>query len=219
MSPPRPVRAIAFDMDGLLLDSETLFRDALFDVADARGIDFPQELFLSMVGLPGATNRVQVSAHFGASFDYDDFILGVKARFRVLAPNRLTLKPGADALINASRNAGLPVALVTSSGRETAEYQLDLFGLFSKFDAVVAGGEAARGKPWPDPYLEAARRLEIDPVHCLAFEDSHNGVRAAHAAGMMTVMVPDLLPPTDEIAALCAAVIPTLEHAMIWVRP
>lgn len=219
MSPPRPVRAVAFDMDGLLLDSEALFRDALFDVADARGLNFPQDLFLSMVGLPGATNRVQVSAHFGEGFDYDDFILGVKARFRVLMPERLTLKPGADDLVAASRAAGLPVALVTSSGRETAEFQLEPFGLLAQFDAIVAGGEAARGKPWPDPYLEAARRLDIDPVHCLAFEDSHNGVRAAHAAGMMTVMVPDLLPPTDEIAALCTAVMPSLEHAMGWVRP
>jgi beta-phosphoglucomutase-like phosphatase (HAD superfamily) len=79
-----------------------------------------------------------------------------------------------------------------------------------RFHAVIAAGDYARGKPHPDPFLTAARRLGVAPADCLALEDSHNGVRAAAAAGMMTVMVPDLLPATPEMRALTVAVVDSL---------
>jgi beta-phosphoglucomutase-like phosphatase (HAD superfamily) len=85
-------------------------------------------------------------------------------------------------------------------------------GILPRFDAVVAAGDYPRGKPNPDPFLTAAGRLGAAPEDCLALEDSHNGVRAAHAAGMMTVMVPDLLAPTDEMHAKCLAIAESLHH-------
>ena len=81
-----------------------------------------------------------------------------------------------------------------------------MYGLADRFDAIVGRGDYETGKPAPDPFLEAAKRLKVEPRLCLALEDSHNGVRSASSAGMMTVMVPDLLEPTDEIRALCALV-------------
>ena len=85
-------------------------------------------------------------------------------------------------------------------------------GILPRFHAVVAAGDYARGKPNPDPFLTAADRLGVAPEACLALEDSHNGVRAAHAAGMMTVMVPDLLPVTDEMRGLCLAIAKSLHE-------
>jgi beta-phosphoglucomutase-like phosphatase (HAD superfamily) len=85
-------------------------------------------------------------------------------------------------------------------------------GLLERFQTIVAGGDYARGKPAPDPFLTAAERLGVDAAACLALEDSHNGVRAAHAAGMMTIMVPDLLEATEEMQSLCVTVSDTLHE-------
>ncbi len=101
---------------------------------------------------------------------------------------------------------GLPRAIATSSLPHSAHHHLAAFDLGHRFDTIVAQGDTVRGKPAPDPYLLAAERLGVEPRLCLALEDSHNGVRSASAAGMITVMVPDLLPPTDEIGGLCVCV-------------
>jgi beta-phosphoglucomutase-like phosphatase (HAD superfamily) len=103
--------------------------------------------------------------------------------------------------------------VATSSSRGSAERHLGEHGLFDRFGAIVAREDVTSHKPHPAPYLEAARRLGVDPAACLALEDSHNGVRAAHAAGMMTVMVPDLLDPTEEMRGLCLHIAESL-HAV-----
>jgi HAD superfamily hydrolase (TIGR01509 family) len=98
----------------------------------------------------------------------------------------------------------LPRAIATSSHHEHARHHLAAFDLSRRFHAVVAHGDYVRGKPHPDPFLKAAERLGVEPALCLALEDSWHGVRAASAAGMMTVMVPDLMIATPEMKALCA---------------
>jgi HAD superfamily hydrolase (TIGR01509 family) len=98
---------------------------------------------------------------------------------------------------------GLPRGIATSSRHQDVEHHIGHHGLRERFHPVVAHGDYARGKPAPDPYLTAAERLGVAPEDCLALEDSHNGVRAAAAAGMMTIMVPDLLEPTAEMRDLC----------------
>jgi beta-phosphoglucomutase-like phosphatase (HAD superfamily) len=106
-----------------------------------------------------------------------------------------------------------PRAVATSSGRARAEHHLWIAGIYRDFDAVVTCDDLERGKPHPDIYLCAAKRLGVPAARCLALEKSHNGVRAAHGAGMQVVMVPDLLGPTDEMRAKCEAVVPDL-HAV-----
>ena len=107
---------------------------------------------------------------------------------------------------------GLPRAIATSSAHETVQAHLSAHGLTHRFDVVVGHGDYAQSKPAPDPFLLAAERLAVPAAFCLALEDSHNGVRAAHAAGMMTVMVPDLLPATDEMRSLCLAIAESLHE-------
>src|SRR5690606_17771151 len=101
----------------------------------------------------------------------------------------------------------------TSSRKPHATEHLGRAGIIKRFGAIVTREDVTHPKPHPEPYLTAASRLKVAPRRCLAFEDSHAGVRAAHAAGMQTVMVPDLVRPTDEIAELCVAVLDSLNHA------
>src|SRR5207302_1685493 len=119
----------------------------------------------------------------------------------------LRVKPGAVELLDAAESARLPRAVATSSSRAKAMHHLRAAGIVDRFDAVVTRDDVVRGKPHPDLFLRAASALAIAPARCLALEDSYNGVRAAHAAGMPVIMVPDLLPATEEMRGLCHAIL------------
>jgi len=208
---PRPVRAVVFDMDGLLVDSEAVFRDSMMHVARERGHDLPLEVFLRMVGLPGPSSRAVAVAHFGEDFPTDEFNAAVWAHAKAHHDEiGVALKAGVIELLDHLDQAGLPRAVATSSSHTAVEHQLGRSGILERFQAIVAAGDYVRGKPNPDPFLTAAGRLGVDPVYCLALEDSHNGVRAAHAAGMMTIMVPDLLAATDEMRERCIMIAESL---------
>ncbi len=208
MTFPRTVEAVVFDMDGLLIDTERVVRDAMIEIARERGRELPLEVFLRMVGLPDHASRAVSAAHFGDEFDHEDFEAAVWGRVRAELAVGASLKTGVVELLDALDALGLPYAVATSSGHETVRRHLGK--IRERFATVVAAGDYARGKPNPDPFLVAAARLAVDPRHCLALEDSHNGVRAAHAADMMTIMVPDLLEATDEMRTLCIAIARTL---------
>ena len=203
---PSPPEAVIFDMDGLLFDSETLYQEAVLLAATEHGCEVAPGFFARTVGLPSAQSRALLLAEFGAEFAIDDFQAAWTRHFWVIAEARLALKPGAAELLDLLDRLRLPRAIATSSSRTTVERHLTAHGLVGRFDAIVGHGDYANGKPAPDPFLKAAERLGTDPAHCLALEDSHNGIRSAAAAGMMTIMVPDLLEPTDEMRALCLLV-------------
>lgn len=215
---PRPVRAVVFDMDGLLVDTETVFRDAMMEVSLRHGRELPLEVFLSMVGAQRDQNRGVAMAHFGEDFAYDPWIAEVSALARAEMAVGVVLKAGVLELLDYLAEAKLPRAVATSSGHATVEFQLGRNGLLPRFQTIVAAGDYARGKPFPDAFLTAADRLGVAPLSCLALEDSHNGVRAAHAAGMMTVMVPDLLEATQEMRGLCVTIAETLHEVRAILR-
>lgn len=206
MTLPRQPLAVVFDMDGLLFDTEALYRDAVLIAAREHGLDLPMELFLSTIGLPLEPTREIFTAHFGLGFDFERFWKTSAARHHELAAARRYLKTGAEELLDALDTAGLKRAIATSSSHATVQRNLKHHDLVDRFHAIVAHGDYARGKPNPDPFLAAAQRLDIAPADCLALEDSYNGIRAASAAGMMTIMVPDLLAPTEEMHGLCVRV-------------
>ncbi len=206
MTLPRQPSAVVFDMDGLLFDTEALYQEAMLVIAAEAKLAMTTDLFMSLVGRPWTTNRRFLLDHFGPEFGVDAFGAAWAAQFKRMAPTRLALKPGVLDLLDSLDRLRLPRAIATSSLAHNAHHHLAAFDLTQRFDTIVAQGDTPRGKPDPDPYLLAAKRLGVDPARCLALEDSHNGVRSASSAGMMTVMVPDLLPPTDEIRALCVHV-------------
>jgi HAD superfamily hydrolase (TIGR01509 family) len=198
--------AIVFDMDGLLFDTETLYQEAAVTAAAEGGHDVSSGIILRLVGLPWQQGRALLVEHFGVAFPVDAFEAAWLRHFWVIAETRLALKPGVLELLETLDALRLPRAIATSSSHRTVERHLAAHRLRGRFDTVIGHGDYAAGKPAPDPFLTAAARLGVAPEECLALEDSHNGVRSAAAAGMVTIMVPDLLPPTDEIAALCAHV-------------
>ncbi len=200
-APARLCDAVIFDMDGLIFDSEVLARDSFLTTARELGHALAAADFLELVGRPWALNRLTLQRHLGPD-GVEPFRLAWLRLYVGLRPT-MALKPGVTALLDRLDALGLKRAICTSSAHADVAENLALHGLAGRFDAVVAAGDYANGKPAPDPFLRAAELLGVAPQNCLALEDSHNGVRAAAAAGMRTVMVPDLLPPTDELRALC----------------
>jgi HAD superfamily hydrolase (TIGR01509 family) len=212
MTLPRSVHAVVFDMDGLLVDTETLCRDAMMQEAEAMGLELPLEVFLGMVGTSSVRSEEMLLDHFGPDFPLEAFHQGWFGRYHGMVEAGIVLKDGVLELLDHLDAEGLKRAIATSSSHQSVDRNLGQHALKDRFQAVIARGDYQRGKPEPDPFLKAAAALEADPAHCLALEDSHNGVRAAHGAGMMTVMVPDLLAPTDEMHALCVRIVDTLHE-------
>jgi len=209
--PRRPV-AVIFDMDGLLFDTEALWQDALLAAAAEAGCVVPDEVYNGSIGVRRSQTQGLFLAHFGEDFRFEEFHAAWTCHFWLIAERSLALKPGAPELLAALDQLGLPRAIATSSSRTTVERHLGAHGLTHRFDHLVCRGDYENGKPAPDPFLTAAARLAVEPRSCLALEDSHIGVRSAAAAGMMTVMVPDLLEPTDDLLALGVRVSPDLHH-------
>jgi beta-phosphoglucomutase-like phosphatase (HAD superfamily) len=207
---PRPVAGVVFDMDGVLIDTEALWRDVQMAEAQARGLDLPLAVTQSLIGQRWQLNHRILQDHFGAGFDVDAFIAAVSRRHANACVAGVAIKAGVVELLDLLDARGLPRAIATSSDRTVVSERLGPGGLLQRFHAVITNEDCVEGKPHPEPYLNAARALGLDPAGCLALEDSYSGVRSAHAAGMMTVMVPDLLPPTPEIGGLCVAIAATL---------
>lgn len=192
MSLPRPVAAVVFDTDGLLFDSERLHAEAIASAAREVGCAMSHEVFLQLVGRSREANQRFLLEQFGADYPRPALIAAWGRHFRALAVGGPPLKAGVRELLDRLEQRGLPRAIATSSSHPTAHRNLEHHGLAKRFQAGVAHGDYASGKPSPDPFLVAAARLGVEAGHGHALEDSPSGVRAAAAAGMMTIMVPDL---------------------------
>jgi HAD superfamily hydrolase (TIGR01509 family) len=151
---------------------------------------------------------------YGKDFPLDEFNAVFNARCKEVLEAGLPLKRGVVEFLDALREGGHPYAIVTSTSRRTTEKHLTLAGIRVRFDVIVTGSDITNGKPHPEPYLLGAERIGAKPAQCLAVEDSGPGVASAHAAGAITVMIPDIVPPTPETRDKCAAVLPDL-HALL----
>lgn len=207
------IKAAIFDMDGTLVDSERVAVKAWHGVADRMGVDLPDSVINSMIGRNERSCREIVCKQLKGDRELAQEAFRVHvAIFDELCADELELKPGALESIDELRAIGCLVGLATSTPRVRAVARLERFGLADAFAAVVCGDQVERSKPAPDIFLTAAERLGVTPERCAVVEDSLNGVRAGHAAGMHVFMVPDLVAPTAEIEALCDAVLPSLHE-------
>jgi HAD superfamily hydrolase (TIGR01509 family) len=209
---PRPPKAVIFDMDGLILDSEILYRKSVISAGEHAGLLVEASVYEGMLGQPWPNIALLLKQHYGDDFDAEAFRVIWSEHFDQLMAVELNLKAGVLALLDTLDLHDVPRAICTSSNHHQVQHHLADFGILPRFHHIVAQGDYANGKPAPDPYLVAAARLGVAPQDCLALEDSHNGMRSAASAGTMAVMVPDLLAPSDEIRALATLIIDDL-HA------
>jgi len=208
---PDKVDAVIFDMDGLLLDTERVYKRVMQELCTEWGYELSHDMFAAFVGIPQKDSVPIYHRFFGESFDVEKFEgIFVDRAHGEMAKN-IPLKHGAKELVHGLSARGVPIGVATSTG-EAAHKHLEQVGLRDYFDTIVTRLDVNKGKPHPEPFLLAASRLGFEPENCIAFEDSHNGVRSASSAGLATVMVPDMLDPTDEIADMCVAILPSLLH-------
>ena len=207
--PTRPT-AIVCDMDGLLVDSERLELRVWQAAATDMGVELTDERFATFVGHDATHNNAQLRAYYGEAFDIPTFRDTCHRHMQaILAREPVALRRGAGEWIAFVKSLGLPMALATSSGPHLVQERLG--PLLREFDAVATRADVERGKPHPDLYLVAARRLGVPPEQCLALEDSPTGARAAIAAGMPVLIVPDLVMPPDELRTRAAGVYESLD--------
>src|SRR6478736_6684056 len=201
-----PFRAAIFDMDGLLIDSERAIMRAWMAGARELGIELAEDEFVQCVGRAAPESDAILIGLLGGHEAFR--ATGAKARELLregLAEGGgdpvFPLKPGALMLLSALRDAKVPCAVASSSRVAEIRHRLGHVGVLGFFKAITGGDEVARGKPDPAIYLLAAARLHAAPGDCVAFEDSENGAKAAQAAGIHVVIVPDLKQPAAEIVA------------------
>ncbi|WP_240162051.1 HAD family hydrolase [Gluconacetobacter azotocaptans] len=215
----QPIDGVIFDMDGLLLDSESLAMDALIHAGTTLGYDVSHSFCRRMVGVAADGCRALMLETYGDSFPLHDFFAAQEVHLRDLVDaGRLVLKEGVAPLLDYLDAEGIPRAIATSSSRARADHHLALTNLHWRFDAIVTRDDVTRGKPDPEPYLTAARRIGVPAARCLALEDSHSGARAAHAARIRVIVVPDLLEPDDDIRRKALAIMDDLHMVLDFIR-
>ncbi len=199
------IRAVVFDMDGVIFDSERLYRKHWMITGKEYGIpkDKMEYLCDRMAGATRENNEKLMKSHFGDDFDYDSFRMKTMDRMDAeIERDGLELKQGVKELFAYLKEQDYRIALATSTIEDRAKRNLTRAGILEVFDSIVYGGIVPHGKPAPDIYIEACKRLGVRPEEAMGIEDSINGVKSSAAAGLYTVMVIDLIQPTEETEKL-----------------
>lgn len=212
MTSPQAPQAVIFDMDGTLVDTERVSQTAWRRAAADFGLDVPERIWDAFVGCSLPNARAMINGEFGDP-EMTERLFAHQARlFFQIEDEELEPCDGALEALSSLADAGLTLSLATSTAREHALPLMERFGMAPFFSTMTFGDEISRAKPEPDIYLEAARRLGLDPVTCAAVEDSVNGALAACAAGMATYLVPEWATPTPEVLDRCVAVLGSLRE-------
>jgi HAD superfamily hydrolase (TIGR01509 family) len=195
------IEAVVFDLDGVLLDSEKIWDEAREQLAHERGGRWHEQAQRDMMGMSSTEWSRYMHETIGLSEPPEEINREVVRRLSERYRGELPAIPGAREAVERLA-ADWPLGLASSSNRELIDLALELLGADHLFQATVSSEEVARGKPAPDVYLEAARRLGIEPTKAAAVEDSHNGILAARAAGMRVLAIPNRhFPPSDDALA------------------
>ena len=197
------VQAVIFDMDGVIFDSERLVIECWQVIAEKHNIPDIVEICMRVQGNNRQETGKRFREKYGEDFPYETYKKEVTALFRELQE---------------LKQRGVPLALASSTRSDIVRLELDEAHLLSCFDAVLGGDMAPRSKPEPDIFLAAAAALGAVPANCYVLEDSFNGIRAAHRAGMHPIMVPDMQQPDDEMRRLAEVIVENLPEAMDYLR-
>jgi len=204
--------AVLFDLDGVIVDSESAWAEAKHELVDEAGGTWKPDATRAMLGMSSPEWSRYLRDELGVPLSVEEINAAVVATLERRYRESLPLIPGAvDAVRRIAE--GWQLGLASSSNREIIDLVLEHAGLTDAFAVTVSSEEVARGKPAPDVYLEAARRLGADPARCVAIEDSSNGLRSAAAAGAAVVAIPNReFPPDPDALALADAVLASIEE-------
>lgn len=213
-------KAVIFDMDGVILDSETMVFECWKVVADKYGIKEIEDACTECLGINSVETKQRFLKRYGEGFPYDTYKSEMSAMFHQRATEgKLQLKPGVKELLGFLKQEGFFIALATSTRKVVAEAELKAVGVLDFFDELVCGDMVEKSKPEPDIYLAAAKAIQQTPKDCYAIEDSYNGVRSAYGAGMDVIMVIDRLQPNDEMKEKCFSICSSLTEVQKMIAP
>lgn len=210
-------KAVIFDMDGIIFDSERLVLLCWEKIAQKYNLEGMHEAYLPCIGTNDIRTREIMMNYYGADFPYDDFRKESSAHFHEMVDrDGLPVKKGVRGLLEWLRECNIPVGLASSTRLAVVTEELKQAGLYGFFRSVTGGDQLRRSKPEPDIYLMACEKLGVNPGDTYAVEDSYNGIRSSFSAGMMPIMVPDLLPPTEEMRQKSVIVADDLLQVKDW---
>lgn len=212
---PDRIAAFIFDLDGVIFDSERAVFSEWKLLSEKYGFPNLEEPYMKCIGVNAAACRRIFLDYYGEDFPYDAYCEERHNNYvEKYGGGKLPLKPGVRELLAALKRRGFPLAVASSTRAQTVARELRDAGLLDFFDDIVGGDMVRRSKPAPDIFLEAAGRLRVPPENCCVVEDSFNGIRAAFAAGMFPVMVPDMLPPDDEMREKAGLILSSLSELL-----
>ncbi len=203
------IKGAVFDMDGLMFDTERLVYESWQTMMTKSGYEYNLDIFKNTIGLRIDEAHKYYKSIYGEDFDYPPLRQKCRELFmKRIESEGVPIKKGLVQLLEYLRENNVKTAVATSTSAQTAHQIIKMAGVYDFFDDIICGTDVKYGKPHPEIFLTAAKRLELFPCDCVAFEDSINGIKSAYAAKMKTVMVPDYLQPTEEelpmISFLCS---------------
>lgn len=215
----KQISAVIFDMDGLMFDSERVGRAAWRQAGEEFGYTIGDEHYQQVSGRTVADATEVFRGIFGEDFPFQEIRRRrVQIARDYFEQHGVPIKPGLLELLDYLDARALPRAVATSTDYAPAMEKLTRTALAKRMHAIVTGDQVARGKPAPDIFFAAAKQLNADPPCCLVLEDSEAGIRAAHSAGMIPVMVPDLKQPSEEVRRLAVLVAASLDEVREWME-
>lgn len=212
-------QAVVFDMDGVIFDTERLVIEFWKEVAKKHNIPNVEHTCIQCLGANRVRTREIFLENYGADFPYDPYRAEVTELFNTHYKGvPLPTKPGIRELLNYLQEQDIKVGLASSTAQHLVRDEIGTAGLLPYFQTLVCGDMVEHSKPAPDIFLKACEILNADPTKSIAIEDSFNGIRSAHCAGMTPIMVPDQVQPTDEIRTLAFHVMPSLLDVLNWLK-